>query len=207
MPKNDKDEQPAHHDLGQSHATADQQSATPQYAVGYCRPPLETRFKKGQSGNPNGRRKGLRNVKSEIEEIANKTVNVKDGDTTRQVTLLGANVLTHAMKGAKGDHRSSALIFNLAAKTGLLDQEDNHSAPENVYSRQGPVRSAIDSRPSRGLFENLDIERLSREDQAELSRLSELIDLGGDFTALSSDDFGRLKQIVNKGRGKDVTPM
>jgi hypothetical protein len=55
------------------------------------------------------------------------------------------------------------------------------------------------------LFENLDVERLSREELTELSRLAEVIDLGGDFTALSSDDFERAKYIVNKGRGKDVT--
>jgi hypothetical protein len=106
----------------------------------------------------------------------------------------------------KGDHRSSALIFNLAAKTGLLDQDDDHSASENVYSGQGPVQTANDSSPSSGLLKNLDLERLSREEQSELSRLAEVIDLGGDFTALSSDDFKRVKQIVNKGRGKDVTP-
>jgi hypothetical protein len=38
-----------------------------------------------------------------------------------------------------------------------------------------------------------------------LSRLAEVIDLGGDVTALSTSDFERLKQIVNKGRGKDIT--
>src|SRR5262249_40927871 len=80
MPKTNTNEQLAHDDLGPSDAPGGQQSATPQYAVGYGRPPIETRFKKGQSGNPKGRAKGRRNVKSEIEEIAYKTVNVKDGD-------------------------------------------------------------------------------------------------------------------------------
>ena len=31
------------------------------YSVGYAKPPAEHRFKKGQSGNPNGRRKGSKN--------------------------------------------------------------------------------------------------------------------------------------------------
>ena len=31
------------------------------YRIGYCRPPKRTRFKKGTSGNPKGRRKGSRN--------------------------------------------------------------------------------------------------------------------------------------------------
>jgi hypothetical protein len=89
----------------------------------------------------------------------------------------------------------------------LLDQDDDHSASENVNSRQGPVQTANDSSPSSGLLKNLDPERLSQEEKIELSRLAEVIDLGGDVTALSSDDFKRVKQIVNKGRGKDVTPV
>ena len=56
-------------------------------------------------------------------------------------------------------------------------------------------------------MKNLDLERLSREEKIELSRLAEVIDLGGDFTALCSDDFKRVKRIVTKGRGKDVTPV
>jgi len=51
MPKINKNEQLRHDDLGQSDTTGGQQSVTTQYAVGYCRPPLETRFKKGQSGS------------------------------------------------------------------------------------------------------------------------------------------------------------
>ena len=41
------------------------------YEVGYGKPPKDSRFKLGQSGNPNGRPKGSRNrVPSEFERIA-----------------------------------------------------------------------------------------------------------------------------------------
>jgi hypothetical protein len=72
-------------------------------------------------------------MKSEIEEIAYKKVNVRDGDTKRQVTLFEANVLAHAMKGAKGDHRSSALLFGLTAKTGLLDRPDEQRIGGRIW--------------------------------------------------------------------------
>jgi len=31
-------------------------------SVGYCRPPIAKQFKPGQSGNPRGRKKGVKNV-------------------------------------------------------------------------------------------------------------------------------------------------
>jgi ribosomal protein L19E len=33
------------------------------YALGYCRPPEDKRFRKGKSGNPRGRRKGSKNAR------------------------------------------------------------------------------------------------------------------------------------------------
>src|SRR5258707_1089296 len=37
--------------------------------VGYKHPPLNSQFRKGQSGNPRGRRKGQRNVAPVVTEI------------------------------------------------------------------------------------------------------------------------------------------
>ena len=39
------------------------------YAVGYRRPPLHSRFKPGQSGNPSGRSKGSQNLKTMFEQV------------------------------------------------------------------------------------------------------------------------------------------
>jgi hypothetical protein len=61
--------------------------------------------------------------------------------------------------------------------------------------------------PANRLFENIDRELLSNDELVELSRLAAKIDLGGDVTALSIEDFTRLRAIVNRGRGKDVTPQ
>ena len=35
--------------------------------VGYKRPPIHTRFQKGQSGNPLGREKGVRNFAADVK--------------------------------------------------------------------------------------------------------------------------------------------
>src|SRR5258708_37182187 len=46
--------------------TVDEQSQG--YAVGYGLPPVETRFQKGQSGNPGGRRRGTRTLAALLGE-------------------------------------------------------------------------------------------------------------------------------------------
>jgi hypothetical protein len=176
--------------------------------VGKGRPPLETRWKPGQSGNLKGRPKDRRNVKAELKEIATKKVVVRDGEKDRRVSLLAANLLAHGVKGAKGDVRSAGLFLNHAYRLALLDDEDAaiiESTERN--SLDGGVvliAPASKSRPSDSLFENLNLQLLAREELTELARLAEIVDLGGDITALNTPDFERMKQIVNRGRGKDI---
>jgi len=174
---------------------------TGNYAVGYARTPVATRFKPGQSGNRKGRPKGKRNAKTELKEIVEKKITIRDGEKERQYTLLGANVLAHGVKGAKGDARSANVFFNQIHKMGLAE-------PDQIENENSQMTSALmaPASPSELLFQNLDLDLLSREDQAELSRLAEIIDLGGDLTALSTADFERVKAIMKKGR-KDITPQ
>jgi hypothetical protein len=51
----------------------------PNQAVGYGRPPEDTRFKKGQSGNPRGRPKGSKSWKTLVHEVLDEkiTINVR----------------------------------------------------------------------------------------------------------------------------------
>ena len=171
------------------------------YAVGRGRPPTDTRWKPGQSGNPRGRRKGQRNAKTEVRELLSKLITIRDGQTKRTVTLLAANVLAHAVKGAKGDVRSATLVLSAARQMGLLEDEGTESAMQ-----VGDFASAKKPRASDAFFADLDEKLLSQDEQIELSRLAELLDsANGDFTALSTADFDRSKHIVSKGRGTGIT--
>ena len=109
--------------------SANKKRPTGDYDVGYCRPPVHTQYKKGESGNPKGRTKGRRNVKTELKEIVNKRFKVREGETEHKLSLLGANVLAHGVKGAKGDVRSASLFLSNAQKLGLLEDEEASSAP------------------------------------------------------------------------------
>jgi len=107
------------------------------YPVGKGRPPVQTRWKVGQSGNPKGRPKGHRNIRSELLEIASQKIAVRDGDKERRVSLLAANFLAHAIKGAKGDPRSSGLVFNLAEKMKVIPHEESNDV-ETVSAGRFP---------------------------------------------------------------------
>jgi hypothetical protein len=48
------------------------------YVVGYGKPPVHTRFKKGQSGNPNGRHKGSKNFSTTLEETLQEKVVIRE---------------------------------------------------------------------------------------------------------------------------------
>jgi Family of unknown function (DUF5681) len=97
--------------------------------VGYKRPPLHTRFKPGQSGNPNRRPVGRANAKSVVSEAINKKVSVRQGQKTRTVPLLGAVVEAHLAKAAKGDARSAQFVIGLAGRLGLLGEQEHDLIP------------------------------------------------------------------------------
>jgi hypothetical protein len=172
---------------------------------GYCNPPKAYQWPKGTSGNPNGRPKGRRSRKSIMKEIIDQTYTINLGNSQKELDLLSANLLAHGLKGAKGDVRSFNSFMKAVEKFELFDK-DGFDA--NLQKAQMPALAGQmnTSSPAEALFDNMDQTLLSREEMIEMSRLAQVIELGGDFTALSVPDFTQLKTITEKGRGKDVTP-
>jgi len=119
--------------------SATKKHPTGDYEVGYCRPPVHTQYEKGKSGNPKGRSKGRRNAKTELKEIVNKKFKVREGETEHKLSLLGANVLAHGVKGAKGDVRSAGLFLSNALKLGLLEDEEAEGSMRAVGTGTFPL--------------------------------------------------------------------
>ena len=84
------------------------------YRIGYAKPPLHTRFKKGQSGNPAGRPKGIQSIGWKISKELSKSVRTRRGNKPTKVTKRELNVLQVVNKALRGDVRALALILRKA---------------------------------------------------------------------------------------------
>jgi|SRR6516165_5709704 len=90
------------------------------YAVGYARPPASSQYQPGQSGNPQGRPKGVRNASSMARDALERTVNVKVKRSWRKMTVRKAAYLRVAERAAAG--HANALDY-------LLSLESEERAP------------------------------------------------------------------------------
>ena len=186
---------------------AKQNATETTYKVGYKRPPEHSRFKPGQSGNPKGRPAGRATAKDAIERVINKKVSVREGEKTRDITILEAMLHAQATKGAKGDARSAGLLFGLLPKAGLLGEQDGNSLTTGGdHCGGGDAFERIPAQVTQAdlLLEGIDETLLTREEVIELSRLCEVIDSSGGMTSLSLPQFARVQQLVNKAKGKVI---
>lgn len=99
---------------------------TARYEVGYGKPPADTRFKPGQSGNPRGRPRGAKNrkpalneerLKSIIIEEAYRAIRINDGDKQIKVPMAQAIVRAVAVNAVKGQQRAQRLFTELLTTT------------------------------------------------------------------------------------------
>jgi len=107
------------------------QSSEASHAVGYGRPPRHTRFKPGQCGNPKGRPKRQRNVRTVVEGVLGERITIREGNRTRSLTKFDAMVLTMMNAALKGDAKAQASVIALLRSVGMTDEapEASHSEP------------------------------------------------------------------------------
>ena len=92
------------------------------FSVGYGRPPVHSRFKPGQSGNPKGRRKGQRNVHTVVDGELSQRIKVREGNRTRSLTKLDGFVVTLVNAALKGDAKACTSLINLLRSLGMTGE-------------------------------------------------------------------------------------
>ena len=83
------------------------------YAVGFGKPPKKHQFKAGQSGNPKGRPKGVKNLATDLEEELSEKLLVTEGGKQHAVTKQRAMLKALVAKALKGDVRAAGTLLNL----------------------------------------------------------------------------------------------
>jgi hypothetical protein len=81
------------------------------YEVGYGRPPRHSRFRTGESGNPNGRPKGASNLATLLERALNERVVVSENGKRKRITKREAVLMQLVNKAASGDPKSIQLLL------------------------------------------------------------------------------------------------
>jgi hypothetical protein len=104
---------------------------------GFGKPPKHTQFRKGQSGNPNGRPKGSKNINVLIRKALEEKVTVKGPGGTRSMSKFEAALMQQANKAANGDPKAFREILRLREK--VQEQEPYLNAPEFVVNFIDPV--------------------------------------------------------------------
>jgi hypothetical protein len=84
--------------------------------VGYRRPPKEHQFSEGQSGNPRGRPKGTRNLRSDLAQLMKKSVVVRENGKPRRISGQQAMLLSLYDKALRGDLKAATSLIGMVQK-------------------------------------------------------------------------------------------
>jgi hypothetical protein len=86
------------------------------YEVGYGRPPTHSQFRPGQSGNPAGRREGVRNLKTDVMRTLSTPIKVNEGGRSRTRSTQEGVLLVLREKALRGDARALDRLLELALR-------------------------------------------------------------------------------------------
>lgn len=106
---------------------------TDDYDVGYGKPPKETQFQPGQSGNPTGRPRGTQNLSTDLEEELSEKLLLTEAGKPIQITKQRAMLKSLFAKAIKGETRAANVLINLILG---LEQARSNSFSEQPLSQE-----------------------------------------------------------------------
>jgi hypothetical protein len=86
------------------------------YKVGYGKPPKAAQFKRGRSGNPNGRPKGSRNLASDLSAELGEQITVREDGRPRRISKQRALIKSLMAKALQGNVRATTAMLALYAR-------------------------------------------------------------------------------------------
>jgi Family of unknown function (DUF5681) len=98
--------------------------------VGYGHPPRRAQFRPGKSGNPSGRPKAKRSIRSDLEEELNALTTIEDGETSVEVSKQRAIVKALVKAATAGNLRAVKAVLDFFAK--IQDHDDQDFSLEDI---------------------------------------------------------------------------
>ncbi len=107
----------------------------PEYEVGYQKPPKHTQWKAGQSGNPNGRPKKIKDFEKLIDIELSKELRITEGG--RQVTLTKREVIIKTLinDALKGDLKATKMVLPFIAKHQTIEGFQPDTADREAFNQ------------------------------------------------------------------------
>jgi Family of unknown function (DUF5681) len=93
------------------------------YEVGYGKPPINSRFQKGKSGNEPGRPPGSKNHLTALSKILDEKVTFTENGKRRSMTKLELAMNVQLKNAANGDTRAFQTTLQVIALLGLKPEE------------------------------------------------------------------------------------
>ena len=135
--------------------------ASDSYEVGYGKPPKNSQFKKGVSGNPKGRPKKAPDFYAELMKASRSFITVNDNGKRIRISKLRGIVMQLMNKALTGDIRAMRILFShypQALEVTSLSITQQSSNP----GKYDDVHNLTDEELMRLLVKNLPVEELER---------------------------------------------
>jgi hypothetical protein len=85
---------------------------------------LHSRFKPGQSGNPKGRPRQSRNLRTIVKQVLSEDMQIREGGRLRRMPAMEALVRSTRARAFKGDPKALASLILLARLSGLTESDE-----------------------------------------------------------------------------------
>ena len=104
---------------------------TDDYDVGYGKPPKDSQFKKGQSGNPSGRPKATHNFKTDLKEELQERVRITEGGKVEEISKQRAVIKRMVEQALQGNARAGETVIKWLANYIGIDESQDATQPLN----------------------------------------------------------------------------